>query len=202
MDSPITPRFESQGTPAKELIRTRRKALGDAWRKQSASQVDRRRLPEGYCRRRGERRRGVAAGSGSSKSRRRRNVKGAIRLVARKSRLRRQRSEVDGRLVPAHSSGRPVRDHRPPPRHARSGAGWDVRPAPRRRCSTAGASRRWRRVDPAGMTPARIVKVRKHHVMVDTGGRALVIQAHPANVQVRDGAISALKGFAKILPLH
>jgi hypothetical protein len=124
MDSPITPRFESQGTPAKELIRTRRKALGDAWRKQSASQVDRRRLPEGYCRRRGERRRGVAAGSESSKSRRRRNVKGAIRLVARESRLRRQRSQDDGRLVPAHSSGSPVRDHRPPPRHARSGAGW------------------------------------------------------------------------------
>jgi hypothetical protein len=52
------------------------------------------------------------------------------------------------------------------------------------------------------MTPARIVKVRKHHVMVDTGGRALVIQAHPANVQVRDGAISALKASRKILPLH
>ncbi len=128
-------------------------------------------------------------------------MKGAIRLVARSSKLRRQRSDDDGlRLVPAHSSGKPVRDYRPPPRHARSGAGWDVRPAPRRRCSTAGASRRERRVDPAGMTPARSVTVSKRHVIVDTGGRALVIQAHPANVQVRDGAIPPRKASRKFFP--
>src|SRR5208337_5271001 len=45
-----------------ERNRTRRKALGDAWRQQSASQVDRRRLPEGHRGRGGKRRGGVAAG--------------------------------------------------------------------------------------------------------------------------------------------
>src|SRR5208337_1190797 len=45
-----------------ERNRTRRKALGDAWRQQSASQVDRRRLPEGHRGRGGKRRGGVATG--------------------------------------------------------------------------------------------------------------------------------------------
>src|SRR5208337_1536662 len=45
-----------------ERNRTRRKAFGDAWRQQSASQVDRRRLLEGYRGRGGKRRGGVATG--------------------------------------------------------------------------------------------------------------------------------------------
>src|SRR5271157_2672025 len=45
-----------------ERNRTRRKALGDARRQQSASQVDRRRLLEGHRGRGGKRRGGVATG--------------------------------------------------------------------------------------------------------------------------------------------
>src|SRR5271166_6736438 len=45
-----------------ERNRTRRKALGDAWRQQSASQVDRRRLLEGHRGRGGKGRGGVATG--------------------------------------------------------------------------------------------------------------------------------------------
>src|SRR5271157_5142824 len=45
-----------------ERNRSRRKALGDAWRQQSASQVDRRRLLEGHRGRGGKRRGGVATG--------------------------------------------------------------------------------------------------------------------------------------------
>ena len=36
------------------------------------------------------------------------------------------------------------------------------------------------------------IKGRKRHAMVDTDGRALVIQAHPADVQDRDGAVPLL----------
>jgi transposase len=37
------------------------------------------------------------------------------------------------------------------------------------------------------------VKGRKRHVLVDTGGRALVLQAHAASIQDRDDALPPLK---------
>jgi len=41
---------------------------------------------------------------------------------------------------------------------------------------------------------------RKRHVMVDTDGRALVLQVHPASVQDRDGAVPLLKGSRRSFP--
>ncbi len=42
---------------------------------------------------------------------------------------------------------------------------------------------------PRGYDAGKKVKGRKRHAMVDTDGRALVLQAHPASVQDRDGAV-------------
>ena len=42
---------------------------------------------------------------------------------------------------------------------------------------------------PRGYDAGKKIKGRKRHAMVDTDGRILVIQAHPADVQDRDGAI-------------
>jgi len=44
------------------------------------------------------------------------------------------------------------------------------------------------------------IKGRKRHAMVDTDGRALVIQAHPADVQDRDGAVPLLKASRSSFP--
>jgi transposase len=50
---------------------------------------------------------------------------------------------------------------------------------------------------PRGYDGAKKIKGRKRHAMVDTDGRALVIHAHPADVQDRDGAIPLLKASRK-----
>jgi len=46
---------------------------------------------------------------------------------------------------------------------------------------------------PRGYDAGKKIKGRKRHAMVDSDGRALVIQAHPADIQDRDGAIPLLK---------
>lgn len=53
---------------------------------------------------------------------------------------------------------------------------------------------------PRGYDAGKKIKGRKRHVMVDTDGRALVIQAHPANIQDRDGAIPLLKASRRSFP--
>jgi putative transposase len=53
---------------------------------------------------------------------------------------------------------------------------------------------------PRGYDAGKKIKGRKRHVMVDTDGRALVIQAHPADIQDRDGAIPLLKASRKSFP--
>ena len=53
---------------------------------------------------------------------------------------------------------------------------------------------------PRGYDAGKKVKGRKRHVMVDTDGRPLVIQAHPADIQDRDGAIPLLKASRKSFP--
>ena len=53
---------------------------------------------------------------------------------------------------------------------------------------------------PRGYDAGKKIKGRKRHAMVDTDGRALVIQAHPADVQDRDGAIPLLKASRKSFP--
>ena len=53
---------------------------------------------------------------------------------------------------------------------------------------------------PRGYDAGKKIKGRKRHVMVDTDGRAMVIQAHPADVQDRDGAIPLLKASRKSFP--
>jgi hypothetical protein len=44
------------------------------------------------------------------------------------------------------------------------------------------------------------VKGRKRHVLVDTGGRALVLQAHAASIQDRDDALPPLKASRRAFP--
>ena len=42
---------------------------------------------------------------------------------------------------------------------------------------------------PCGYDAGKKIKGRKRHAMVDTDGRALTLQIHPASVQDRDGAV-------------
>jgi len=53
---------------------------------------------------------------------------------------------------------------------------------------------------PRGYDAGKKIKGRKRHAMVDTDGRALVIQAHPADIQDRDGAIPLLKTSRRSFP--
>ena len=53
---------------------------------------------------------------------------------------------------------------------------------------------------PRGYDGAKKIKGRKRHAMVDTDGRALVIHAHPADVQDRDGAVPLLQASRRCFP--
>src|SRR5579864_6286162 len=53
---------------------------------------------------------------------------------------------------------------------------------------------------PRGYDAGKKIKGRKQHVMVDTDGRGLVMQAHAADIQDRDGAIPLLKASRKSFP--
>lgn len=53
---------------------------------------------------------------------------------------------------------------------------------------------------PRGYDAGKKIKGRKRHAMVDTDGRALVIQAHPADIQDRDGAVPLLKASRGSFP--
>ena len=53
---------------------------------------------------------------------------------------------------------------------------------------------------PRGFDAGKKIKGRKRHAMVDTDGRALIIRAHPAGIQDRDGAIPLLKASPKAFP--
>lgn len=53
---------------------------------------------------------------------------------------------------------------------------------------------------PRGYDAGKKVKGRKRHAMVDTDGRALVIQAHPADIQDRDGAVPLLQASRASFP--
>ena len=53
---------------------------------------------------------------------------------------------------------------------------------------------------PRGYDAGKKIKGRKRHAMVDTDGRALVLQSHSADVQDRDGAIPLLKASRRRFP--
>jgi putative transposase len=53
---------------------------------------------------------------------------------------------------------------------------------------------------PRGYDAGKKIKGRKRHAMVDTDGRALVLQVHPADIQDRDGAIPLLQASRKTHP--
>lgn len=53
---------------------------------------------------------------------------------------------------------------------------------------------------PRGYDAGKKIKGRKRHAMVDTDGRALVIQTHPVDVQDRDGAVPLLKVSGRSFP--
>src|SRR5665811_1071925 len=53
---------------------------------------------------------------------------------------------------------------------------------------------------PRGYDAGKKIKGRKRHAMVDTDGRALVMQAHAADVQDRDGAIPLLQASRRSFP--
>ena len=53
---------------------------------------------------------------------------------------------------------------------------------------------------PRGYDAGKEIKGRKRHAMVDPDGRILVVQAHPANVQDRDGAIPLLQASRRSFP--
>ena len=95
---------------------------------------------------------------------------------------------------------RRVRPNQPSSCHSRPGACWS------RRLTTATVldSQSVKIIEDGGpcgydagkksLSPAKAgMKGRKRRVMVDTDGRALVLQAQPANMQDRDGAVPVLK---------
>ena len=53
---------------------------------------------------------------------------------------------------------------------------------------------------PRGYDAGKKVLGRKRHAMVDTDGRPLVLQVHPASVQDRDGAVPLLKASRRSFP--
>jgi putative transposase len=53
---------------------------------------------------------------------------------------------------------------------------------------------------PRGYDAGKKIKGRKRHAMVDTDGRALVIQAHAADIQDRDGAVPLLQASRQSFP--
>jgi putative transposase len=53
---------------------------------------------------------------------------------------------------------------------------------------------------PRSFDAGKKIKGRKRHILVDTDGRALVIQAHAAGIQDRDGAIPLLKASRASFP--
>jgi transposase len=53
---------------------------------------------------------------------------------------------------------------------------------------------------PRGYDAGKKVSGRKRHVMVDTDGRWLMLQVHPASVQDRDGAIALLRASRPLFP--
>src|SRR5579863_4873759 len=53
---------------------------------------------------------------------------------------------------------------------------------------------------PHGYDAGKQVNGRKRHALVDTDGRALVLQAHPASVQDRDGAVPLLHASRSSFP--
>ena len=53
---------------------------------------------------------------------------------------------------------------------------------------------------PRGFDAGKKVNGRKRHVMVDTDGRGVMLQVHPASVQDRDGAIPLLRASRPLLP--
>jgi hypothetical protein len=53
---------------------------------------------------------------------------------------------------------------------------------------------------PRGYDAGKMIKGHKCHAMVDTDGRALVLQAHPADVQDRDGAVPLLQASRRSFP--
>lgn len=53
---------------------------------------------------------------------------------------------------------------------------------------------------PRGYDAGKKIKGRKRHALVDTDGRGLMMQAHPANIQDRDGGRALLKASRPLLP--
>jgi transposase len=75
-----------------------------------------------------------------------------------------------------------------------------ARPAPRRRSSIARASRPSEAGGPRGYDAGKKVNGRKHHALVDTDGRGLVLEPHPASIQDRDGGRPLMRGSRRIFP--
>ena len=55
---------------------------------------------------------------------------------------------------------------------------------------------------PRGYDAGKRIKGRKRHAMVDTDGRALTLQVHPADVQDRDGAVPLLRASRRRFPIY
>jgi putative transposase len=53
---------------------------------------------------------------------------------------------------------------------------------------------------PRGYDAGKKINGRKRHAMVDTDGRGVMLQVHPASVQDRDGAIPLLRASRGLLP--
>jgi len=73
-------------------------------------------------------------------------------------------------------------------------------PARRPPSSTARASRRPRPAGLAATTAGKKINGRKRHALVDTDGRALLVEPHPADIQDRDGGGPLLRVSRSLFP--
>jgi putative transposase len=53
---------------------------------------------------------------------------------------------------------------------------------------------------PCGYDAGKKIKGRKRHALVDTDGRALKLQVHPADVEDRDSAVPLLRASRRAFP--
>ena len=60
--------------------------------------------------------------------------------------------------------------------------------------------RGWR--PPRGYDAGKKIKGRKRHALVDTDGRGLVLEAHPASIQDRDGGGAAAVRLTRLVSVH
>ncbi|GAB4520248.1 MAG: hypothetical protein Kow00133_06620 [Amphiplicatus sp.] len=92
-----------------------------------------------------------------------------------------------------------VREDQPRPCHSRPRTG-RTQSQPRRGHHDSQSVKTTEAGGPRGYDAGKKINGRKRHALVDTDGRALLVEAHPASVQDRDGGGPLLKASRPLFP--